>query len=98
MPSEVGGILDRSCFSHAGWCSSDRRDEGVSGAKGRDKRPGYDALLKAVGRKEFDLIAACDAFLKPHAGLRVEWCLPTVWIAAAASRKALWLIASFQAV
>src|SRR5215213_1308929 len=33
-------------------------DEGVSGAKGRDKRPGYDALLKGVARKEFDLIAA----------------------------------------
>jgi DNA invertase Pin-like site-specific DNA recombinase len=33
-------------------------DEGVSGAKGRDRRPGYDALLKGVARKEFDLIAA----------------------------------------
>lgn len=33
-------------------------DEGISGAKGRDKRPGYDALLKGVARKEFDLIAA----------------------------------------
>jgi DNA invertase Pin-like site-specific DNA recombinase len=33
-------------------------DEGISGAKGRDKRPGFDALLKGVARKEFDLIAA----------------------------------------
>lgn len=33
-------------------------DDGISGAKGRDKRPGYDALLKGVARKEFDLIAA----------------------------------------
>ena len=33
-------------------------DEGVSGAKGRDKRPGLDALLKGVARREFDLIAA----------------------------------------
>jgi DNA invertase Pin-like site-specific DNA recombinase len=33
-------------------------DEGVSGAKGRDKRPGYDALLKSVARREVDLIAA----------------------------------------
>lgn len=33
-------------------------DEGVSGAKGRDKRPGYDALLKGIARREFDLIAA----------------------------------------
>ena len=34
------------------------RDEGVSGAKGRDRRPGFDALLKAVGRREIDLVAA----------------------------------------
>jgi DNA invertase Pin-like site-specific DNA recombinase len=33
-------------------------DEGVSGAKGRDKRPGFDALLKGVARREFDVIAA----------------------------------------
>jgi DNA invertase Pin-like site-specific DNA recombinase len=33
-------------------------DEGVSGAKGREQRSGYDALLKGVARREFDLIAA----------------------------------------
>lgn len=33
-------------------------DRGVSGAKGRDKRPGFDALLKGVMRREFDLVAA----------------------------------------
>jgi DNA invertase Pin-like site-specific DNA recombinase len=33
-------------------------DEGISGAKGRDKRPGFDALLTGVARREFDLIAA----------------------------------------
>jgi DNA invertase Pin-like site-specific DNA recombinase len=33
-------------------------DEGISGAKGRDKRPGFDALLKGVARKDFDLIAS----------------------------------------
>ena len=32
-------------------------DEGISGVKGRDRRPGYDALLKGVARKDFDLIA-----------------------------------------
>lgn len=32
-------------------------DEGISGAKGRDKRPGFDNLLKGVARKDFDLIA-----------------------------------------
>ena len=34
------------------------RDEGISGAKGRDKRPGLDALLKGVARREFDIVAA----------------------------------------
>jgi DNA invertase Pin-like site-specific DNA recombinase len=33
-------------------------DAGISGAKGRDKRPGLDAMLKAVNAREFDLIAA----------------------------------------
>jgi DNA invertase Pin-like site-specific DNA recombinase len=33
-------------------------DAGVSGAKGREKRPAYDALLKAVTRREVDLVAA----------------------------------------
>ena len=34
------------------------RDEGVSGAHGRARRPGLDALMKGVSRKEFDLVAA----------------------------------------
>jgi len=33
-------------------------DAGISGAKGRDKRPGYDALLKAISRREVDIVAA----------------------------------------
>jgi DNA invertase Pin-like site-specific DNA recombinase len=33
------------------------RDDGVSGAKGRDQRPALDSLLKAATRREFDLIA-----------------------------------------
>jgi DNA invertase Pin-like site-specific DNA recombinase len=32
-------------------------DEGISGAKGRDKRPGVDALMKAATRREVDMIA-----------------------------------------
>jgi DNA invertase Pin-like site-specific DNA recombinase len=35
-------------------------DEGVSGAKGRDKRPGFDRLCKAITRREVDLVAACS--------------------------------------
>ena len=33
------------------------QDRGVSGAKGRDKRPGFDAMLKAAVRREFDMLA-----------------------------------------
>lgn len=33
------------------------RDDGISGAKGRDQRPALDGLLKAAARREFDLIA-----------------------------------------
>ena len=32
-------------------------EDKVSGAKGRDKRPQFDALLKAAARREFDMIA-----------------------------------------
>ena len=31
-------------------------DEGISGAKGRDKRPEFDALIKDATRKKFDMI------------------------------------------
>src|ERR1700693_1048909 len=34
------------------------RDEVVSGAKSRHSRPGLDALLKGVARREFDIVAA----------------------------------------
>jgi DNA invertase Pin-like site-specific DNA recombinase len=33
-------------------------DEGISGAKGRDKRPAFDRLCRAVVRHEFDIVAA----------------------------------------
>ena len=33
-------------------------DKGVSGAKGRDKRPAFDAMLKAATQRHFDVIAA----------------------------------------
>jgi DNA invertase Pin-like site-specific DNA recombinase len=33
-------------------------DAGISGAKGRDQRPGLDALMKAVARREIDMVAA----------------------------------------
>jgi DNA invertase Pin-like site-specific DNA recombinase len=33
-------------------------DNGVSGAKGREKRPGYDRLLKAATTRKIDIVAA----------------------------------------
>jgi DNA invertase Pin-like site-specific DNA recombinase len=33
-------------------------DAGISGAKGRDKRPGLDSMMKAVNAKRFDMVAA----------------------------------------
>ena len=33
-------------------------DAGISGTKGRDKRPGYDRLCLGIARREFDQVAA----------------------------------------
>ena len=33
-------------------------DAGISGAKGRDQRPGLDAMMKAVNAKDFDMVAS----------------------------------------
>ena len=45
--------------SRAGWeIVATYRDEGISGAKGRDKRPGLDAMLKDATRRRFDVVMA----------------------------------------
>jgi DNA invertase Pin-like site-specific DNA recombinase len=50
---ELEGVAARS-----GWqVVKVYEDAGISGAKGRDKRPGLDALMKAVNAKEFDMVA-----------------------------------------
>jgi DNA invertase Pin-like site-specific DNA recombinase len=42
-----------------GWkIAGEFADEGISGAKGRDKRPSFDRLCKAITRREIDLVAA----------------------------------------
>ena len=41
-------------------------DAGISGAKGRNKRPGLDAMLKAVNAREFDMIAAWSVDARPR--------------------------------
>jgi DNA invertase Pin-like site-specific DNA recombinase len=34
------------------------KDHGISGAKGRDKRPAFDALCKDAARRQFDVVMA----------------------------------------
>jgi DNA invertase Pin-like site-specific DNA recombinase len=42
-----------------GWqIAAEFSDAGISGAKGRDMRPGFDHMLKAATRRDIDLIAA----------------------------------------
>lgn len=46
----------RQVAERRGWTVVDvYRDEGISGAKGRDKRPGLDAMLKDANRRRFDV-------------------------------------------
>jgi DNA invertase Pin-like site-specific DNA recombinase len=49
----------REVAARNGWVVvQEYTDQGISGAKGRDHRPAFDALIKAAMRKEFDLIAS----------------------------------------
>jgi DNA invertase Pin-like site-specific DNA recombinase len=49
----------REIAARAGWnVTKVYRDHGISGAKGRDKRPAFDALHKAAARREFDIVMA----------------------------------------
>src|SRR5258707_13685252 len=51
---ELSAVADRS-----GWeIWKVYEDAGISGAKGRDKRPGLEAMMKAVNAREFDLVAS----------------------------------------
>src|SRR5436190_21640285 len=34
------------------------KDHGISGAKGRDKRPAFDALLRDAAKRQFDMVMA----------------------------------------
>src|SRR3954453_13257828 len=49
----------REIAARAGWnVTKVYRDHGISGAKGRDERPAFDALHKAAARREFDIVMA----------------------------------------
>jgi DNA invertase Pin-like site-specific DNA recombinase len=52
-------IVLRQVAEARGWVVAEEfADEGVSGAKGRDQRPGFDRLLRAATRREIDVVAA----------------------------------------
>ena len=49
----------RTMAERHGWSVvAEFSDAGISGAKGRDKRPGFDRMLKAATRRECDMVAA----------------------------------------
>jgi DNA invertase Pin-like site-specific DNA recombinase len=50
--------LRRVAEFHGWQVVAEHVDQGVSGAKGRDQRPEFDALLRGVSRRKFDMIAA----------------------------------------
>lgn len=44
---------------HRGWTVAGiYEDAGISGAKGRDQRPGFDQMLKDASRRKFDVVMA----------------------------------------
>jgi DNA invertase Pin-like site-specific DNA recombinase len=52
-------LMLTEAIERRGWRIVDTfEDNGVSGAKGRDKRPQFDRLLKAVTRRKIDIVAA----------------------------------------
>jgi DNA invertase Pin-like site-specific DNA recombinase len=49
----------RQVAERAGWkVDKVYKDHGISGSKGRDKRPAFDALHKAAARREIDIVMA----------------------------------------
>ncbi len=49
----------REVAARHGWqVTAEYVDHGISGAKGRDQRPEFDNLCRAIARKEFDLVMA----------------------------------------
>jgi DNA invertase Pin-like site-specific DNA recombinase len=50
--------LEQAAERHGWTVARVHTDAGISGGKGRDRRPGLDSLLKGVARRDFDLVAA----------------------------------------
>jgi len=51
--------LEEAVQAHRDWqMVATYTDEGISGSKGRNRRPGFDRLLKDAIRRKFDMVAA----------------------------------------
>ena len=49
----------RQVAARHGWTvAAEFADNGISGSKGRDRRPGLDAMMQAVARREVDVVMA----------------------------------------
>jgi DNA invertase Pin-like site-specific DNA recombinase len=58
IENQRAGLVE-AISRRSGWAIVDEfADNGVSGALWRDKRPGFDRLLKAATRREIDVVAA----------------------------------------
>ena len=50
-------LVLEECARHRGWTIVQAyEDQGISGAKGRDQRPAFDAMLKDAVRRRFDIL------------------------------------------
>src|SRR3954454_1888492 len=50
--------LEAAAERHGWHVAQVYEDKGISGAKGREQRPALDAMLKAIARREVDMVAA----------------------------------------
>ena len=56
---KAAGTLDLKLAERAKWqIAGEYVDHGISGAKGRGKRPEFDRLIKGATRRQFDLVMA----------------------------------------
>jgi DNA invertase Pin-like site-specific DNA recombinase len=58
-PSTISNWRWKIAQAHFDWqVVASYTDEGISGSKGRNRRPGFDRLVKDAIRRKFDLVAA----------------------------------------
>lgn len=68
--------LEAAAQRHGWAIAATFEDAGISGAKGRKDRPGLDALLKAVTRRDVDMVMAWSVDrLATLQELRVKTCI-----------------------